>query len=98
MPTKILKNVLDIQSGSVIMGCMSELYEQLRKAIQTSEKTRYRLWVETGIDQGQLARFMAGESGLSVESTEKLLEALGLEIVIRPKEAGRRKVVHGKRD
>jgi hypothetical protein len=41
---------------------------------------------------------MAGESGLSVESTEKLLEALGLEIVIRPKKAGRRKVEHGKRN
>ena len=84
------------------MGCMTAIYEQLRRAIQASEKTRYKLWMETGIDQGQLARFMAGESGLSVESTEKLIEALGLEVVIRPKAAGpqttKGKVKCGKRN
>jgi hypothetical protein len=83
------------------MGCMIAIYGQLRKAIQASDKTRYKLWMETGIDQGQLARFMAGGSGLSVESTEKLVEALGLEIIIRPKAAGtqapRKTVKHGKR-
>jgi hypothetical protein len=67
------------------MGIMHAIYEQLRKAIQTSPKTRYRLWKETDIDQGQLARFMAGGAGLSVENIEKLAEALGLEIIIRPK-------------
>jgi hypothetical protein len=64
---------------------MHAIYEQLRKAIQGSEKTRYKLWQETGIDQGQLARFMAGTAGLSVENIEKLAEALGLEIIVRPK-------------
>lgn len=79
------------------MGCMSGMYEQLRQAIRAGEKTRYKLWRETGIDQGQLTRFMAGESGLSVESTEKLIGALGLEIIIRPKVAGKRTVTRGKR-
>lgn len=82
------------------MGCMSEIFDQLRQAIRTSEKTRYKLWQETGIDQGQLARFMAGESGLSVESTEELIEALGLEVIIRPKAGGtgaqERRGKHGK--
>jgi hypothetical protein len=67
------------------MGTMQAIYEQLRKAIQSSEKTRYKLWQETGIDQGQLARFMAGGAGLSVENVEELIKALGLEIIIRPK-------------
>ena len=84
------------------MGCMSQLYDQLRQAIRMSEKTRYKLWQETGIDQAQLTRFMAGESGLSVENTEKLIEALGLEIIIRPKASGaaaaKRKAKHGKRN
>jgi len=83
------------------MGDMAKIYEQLRRAIESGDKTRYRLWQETGVDQGQLARFMAGESGLSVESTERLAEALGLEIVVRPKEtrktAKRKAVKHGKR-
>ena len=84
------------------MGCMSEIFDQLREAIRRSDKTRYKLWQETGIDQGQLARFMAEESGLSVESTEKLIEALEFEVIIRPKAsgaaAGKRKVRHGKRN
>jgi hypothetical protein len=84
------------------MGCMSEIYDQLRQAIRTSDKSRYKLWLETGIDQAQLVRFMAGESGLSVENTEKLIEALGLEVILRPKASGakaeERKVKHGKRN
>jgi hypothetical protein len=84
------------------MGCMSEIFDQLRQAIRTGDKSRYKLWQETGIDQGQLARFMAGESGLSVENTEKIIEALGLEVIIRPKGAGaksaQKRVKHGKRN
>ncbi len=84
------------------MGCMGELYNQLRQAICTSDKSRYKLWRETGIDQGQLARFMAGESGLSVENAEKLIAALGYEVVLQPKEAGAQtkegKIKHGKRN
>jgi len=66
---------------------MSKVYDELRKAIRASNKTRYRLWQETGIDQGLLVRFMAGKSGLSIESIEKLIEALGLEIIIKHKKA-----------
>lgn len=84
------------------MGCMSQIFDQLRQAIRTGDKSRYRLWQETGIDQGQLARFMAGDSGLSVENTEKIIDALGLEVVIQPKAAGaksaEKRVKHGKRD
>ena len=84
------------------MGCMSEIYDQIRQAIRASDKSRYKLWLETGIDQGQLARFMAGESGLSVENTEKLIDALGREVIIRLKAVGtqaeKRKVKHGKRN
>ena len=85
-----------------MMNCMAAIYDELRRAIQAADKTRYRLWQETGIDQGQLARFMADDCGLSVESTERLAEALGLEIVIRPKRttrtAKKRTVNDGKRD
>ena len=69
---------------------MSKIYDELRKAIRASNKTRYRLWQETGIDQALLVRFMARKSGLSIESIEKLIEALGLEIVIKPKRAVKR--------
>ena len=88
MARKNQRMILDNKSCSGAIGCMAEIYEQLRKAIRAGGKSRYKLWQETGIDQGQLAQFMAGESGLSVESTERLIEALELEVIIRPKEAG----------
>ncbi len=69
---------------------MAKIYDELRKAITTSSSSRYRLWKETGIDQGQLARFMSGISGLSVESMERLVDALGLEIVVQSKKVARK--------
>jgi transcriptional regulator with XRE-family HTH domain len=66
------------------MLCMSKVFDEIRKAIEVSDKTRYRLWQETGIKQSQLSRLMSGQGGVSVENLERLAEALGLEIVIRP--------------
>ncbi len=60
------------------------VYDDIRSAIDASGKTRYRLWQETGISQGQLSQFMAGTKGLSVEALEKLADCLDLEIVARP--------------
>jgi transcriptional regulator with XRE-family HTH domain len=81
---------------------MGQVFDTIRKAIEASGKTRYRLSKETGIDQAQLSRLMSGKEGVSVENLERLAEALGLEIVIRPNKARRetekRTVKHGKRD
>jgi transcriptional regulator with XRE-family HTH domain len=63
---------------------VSRILDQIRKAIEASDKTRYRLWKETGIDQAQLSRLMSGDSGLSYENLERLADSLGLEIIIRP--------------
>ncbi len=68
---------------------MSEVLDQIREAIRASGKTRYRLSKETSIPQSQLSRLMTGESGLSIESLERLAEVLDLEIIIRPKRSGR---------
>ena len=64
---------------------MATILDTLRRAIKASDKTRYQLWRETGIDQGQLSRLMQGKSGLSVESLERLAKALGLTITIETK-------------
>lgn len=81
---------------------MSQIFDTIRKAIEASSKTRYRLSKETGIDQAQLSRLMSGKEGVSVENLERLAEALGLEIIIRSKtaesKAQKRTVKHGKRD
>ena len=80
------------------IGLMSKIFGEIRKAIRTSGITRYRLWIETGLDQALLARFMSGKSGLSVESIEKLVDVLELEIIIQPKTTKKRKVRYGKRN
>ena len=61
------------------------MLEQIRSAIETSGKTRYRIAKEAGIAQSQLSRLVSGERGLTMETAEKLAGSLGLEIIVRPK-------------
>jgi len=70
---------------SVMIGFMPPIYDDIRKAIEASPKSRYQLWQETGISQAQLSGFMAGNKGLSVEALEELAACLGFEITIRQK-------------
>jgi transcriptional regulator with XRE-family HTH domain len=53
---------------------------QLRKAIEKSGKTRYRLSVESGIDQATLSRFIKHGTGLSLANVDKLCECIGAEL------------------
>jgi hypothetical protein len=67
---------------------MSEKFsDQLRRAVRESPESRYAISKETGIDQAVLCRFAAGTAGMSLESIDKLMDALGLEI--RPRKRGR---------
>ena len=75
---------------------MSKILDEIRKAIKASDKSRYRLSKDASIPQSQLSRLMTGEKGLSFEALERLVEALGLEIVIqkrKPKGRQKRKKV-----
>jgi len=63
---------------------LSRILDEIRKAIAAGDRTRYRLSQETDIAQSQLSRLMTGQEGLGHENLEKLADALGLEIVIRP--------------
>lgn len=64
---------------------MSQLLDEIRKAIEASGLTRYQIAKDTGIAQSQLSRLVNGERGLSVEAIEQLAHYLDLEIVIRHK-------------
>ena len=60
------------------------LTERLQQAIRSGGMSRYAISKATGIDQALLCRFLKGQSSLSFETADKVLDALGLEIVIRP--------------
>ena len=73
---------------------MAGLEDRIRKAIEASGQTRYRIAKETGVSQAHLSRLMSGERGLGVDMLERLAAYLGLEIIIRPK---RRRLRKGRR-
>jgi hypothetical protein len=56
--------------------------EQLRLAIDAGAYSRYALAKLTGIGESTLSRFMAGKTGLSIESIDALCAVLGL--ALRP--------------
>jgi ribosome-binding protein aMBF1 (putative translation factor) len=58
-----------------------KLTDQIRRAIDESGVSRYRLWKETGIDQAVLSRFMAGKAGMTLKSLDVLADALELRVV-----------------
>ena len=70
---------------------MSEVLKQICHAIESNGQTRYAISKATGIPQSQLSRLMAGESGLSIDSLERLVNHLNLEIIIRRKRRKRGK-------
>lgn len=70
---------------------MSKILGAIRKAIQAGGKSRYRLAKETGIDQAQMSRLMSGAGAMRDENLERLPDALGLEILIRPTKRHRKK-------
>jgi transcriptional regulator with XRE-family HTH domain len=64
---------------------MVDVLSVIRKAIEASGQTRYRISQETGIAQSQLSRLMSGECGMSIGTVQRLADYLGLELVVRPK-------------
>ena len=64
---------------------MASIAEQLRRAIERSGMTRYRIAQLSGISEAVLSRFANGETDLTMENADKLCAALGLRVVLEPK-------------
>lgn len=69
---------------------MGRILDAICEAIETSNKSRYRIAKETGISQAQLSRVMSGERGLSIDALERLADYLELEIIIRSRHRRKR--------
>lgn len=55
--------------------------DQLRLAITNSGKSLYQLSIESGVDSGQLSRFMNRDRSLTLESVDKLAVVLNLSLL-----------------
>lgn len=69
---------------------MTKIVDQLVQAIEESGQTRYAISKGSGIDQSMLSRLVNGERSLSFDAAERLVDYLGLEIIIRPKHRARK--------
>jgi len=71
---------------------------QLREAIESGPKSRYRLWKETGVDKAALSRFVHGKAGLSSAAIDALADNLDLELAPKqPPPANKPKTTKRKR-
>ena len=67
------------------MARANTISEQLKKAILASDKSRYRIWKETGVSQASLCKFINGTTGLTLENVDTIAECLGLELKAKRK-------------
>ena len=56
------------------------LSDQLRRAIDASGKSRYRIAKDLDVSEATLSRFMSGERGLTLKLLDRLTEYLGLSL------------------
>jgi transcriptional regulator with XRE-family HTH domain len=59
--------------------------EQLRRAIREGPLSQAELARATGLTTATISRVVSGDREASFETIDKLMDALGLEIVIRPR-------------
>jgi len=59
------------------------LSEQLRKAIEGSDFSRYRIAKESGVAESTISQFMTGKRSMSLASIDAILEVLDLELTPR---------------
>jgi transcriptional regulator with XRE-family HTH domain len=57
-----------------------KLSDQIRRAVDASGLSRYRICKQLGIAESTLSRFMSGQGGLSMEYLDRLSELLDLRI------------------
>jgi transcriptional regulator with XRE-family HTH domain len=66
------------------------LSDEVRRAVDASGLSRYRICKTLGLAESTMSRFMSGQGGLSMEYLDRLAELLDLHVTTgrRPKKKG----------
>jgi DNA-binding phage protein len=64
---------------------MARLTNAIRAAVKTSDQTPYAIAKGAGVARSQLSRLLSRESGMTVDTIERLADYLGLTITVEPK-------------
>jgi plasmid maintenance system antidote protein VapI len=59
--------------------------DQIRDAVDSSGMSRYAICKAIGLPESSMSRFMAGKSGLSWDSLDRLADLLGLTVAVKRK-------------
>jgi len=65
-----------------------KLSDQIRRAVDASGLSRYRISKALNIAESTMSRFMSGQGGLSMDNLDALADLLDLDIVSRKRPAG----------
>ena len=85
---RVLDKITSIcHNGGMEKRRSRKLSDAVRKAINDSGLTRYRIAKDTGIDESALAKFYNGHRGITTDTLDRLGEYLGLRIVTDRKPA-----------
>jgi transcriptional regulator with XRE-family HTH domain len=57
--------------------------DEIREAIAGAPLSRYEICKRIGFNEGAMSRFMAGRSGISMETLDKLAALLGLTVAAK---------------
>ena len=64
---------------------MAKLTDAIRAAVKASDQTPYAIAKGANVARSQLSRLLSGESGMTVDTIERLADYLGLRITLEPK-------------
>lgn len=71
------------------MSTMLSFSDQIRRVVDRSGLSRYRICQEIDLDQALMSRFMSGQGGLSLRSLDRLAKLLGLTVSVKKPKKGR---------
>lgn len=64
---------------------MARLTDAIRAAVKASDHTPYAIAKGAKVARSQLSRLLSGESGMTVDTIERLADFLDLRITVEPK-------------